>query len=262
MKLIKNIYGVSHIVGFILVFAITSAIVTAAILSTSMLIDQRTKVAGKIKAEALADRIADAVMEAVLVKENYPYVNYSRIMDLPEHLAGRSYYIEVTDHAIFVNSTDDLISGNSTSYNLEELNMGLSGRVDGSARKIKIFCNRTDYVYRFDFDNNSNNDGYVGHYGYTRVTCDYSTDPTINWYDDKSWRCRTPIYIENADAISLTDIQIKISLSPYYFDYSNVNRNASDIRFTSSNSQTEFDYWIQEWNYYGSSTIWVEIDDP
>ena len=116
MKLKINNKAVSHVVGFTLVFAITSILVASFIYAASTMIDQRTTYAAEMLGDGLADRISDAIMEAVAVKQNYPYLNYSRTLDIPEDLAGRQYYVEVTEDVVFVNSTDGQISVNTVSY--------------------------------------------------------------------------------------------------------------------------------------------------
>ena len=53
--------------------------------------------------------------------------------------------------------------------------------------------------------------------------------------------------------------QIRIDL-PVFFDYSKVRSNGEDLRFYSVGEQEEeLNYWIENWNTSGISTIWVKI---
>ena len=264
MKKIKNNKAVSHVVGFVLVFSITSILVASFIFTASTMIDQRTRFAVERLADGLADRVSDAIMEAVAVKQNYPYLNYSRNLDIPEDLAGKSYYIESTEEKIYVNTTDGQVSVNNTNYNLEAINMGISGKVYSSSGNLKIYCNSSDYVYRFDFG--SEDSSSYGEYGYTRVSdTTLPSDWDFGSADLSKWKCRTPIYINNPFDFDLIETQVKITLNPFYFDYSQVNRDASDILFTEPTRIEIPDcnpfnpYWIEKWNYYGESVIWVRV---
>lgn len=56
----------------------------------------------------------------------------------------------------------------------------------------------------------------------------------------------------------LNNYQIKVELTTSNFDYSKANANGNDIRFLDS-SGSFYNYWIQNWNTTGTSTIWVEV---
>ena len=55
------------------------------------------------------------------------------------------------------------------------------------------------------------------------------------------------------------DFQVKIEFNPSNFNYTNARPDGSDIRFFAYGG-TELDYWIQEWNPSGTSTVWVEVE--
>lgn len=59
-------------------------------------------------------------------------------------------------------------------------------------------------------------------------------------------------------ATSMNNYQVRVDLTTTNFNYSNVEANGSDIRFTDT-SGNYLDYWIQDWNATGDSKIWVEL---
>jgi hypothetical protein len=56
------------------------------------------------------------------------------------------------------------------------------------------------------------------------------------------------------------DYQIKIELTASNFDYSKTKANGEDIRFFDGDDD-QLNYWIEDWNVGGTSTVWVKVDD-
>lgn len=78
-------------------------------------------------------------------------------------------------------------------------------------------------------------------------------------WNSQEWGFRRAIMVDNGSGSTLTDYQVKVTLSSS-FDFSRCKPDGSDLRFTSSDSQTLIPYWIEEWNPSGSSaTIWVKV---
>ena len=77
-----------------------------------------------------------------------------------------------------------------------------------------------------------------------------------NWYNT-GWLYRLPITINNTGG-TLTDYQVQVSLEAS-FPWSHVKSDGSDIRFTSSDGETELSYWIESWTTGTSATIWVKV---
>ena len=73
------------------------------------------------------------------------------------------------------------------------------------------------------------------------------------WWD-ADWPFRRQINITN-DGEALTDYQIKITLTTSNFNYTFCQIDGADIRFASDIQ--ELNYWIESWNYDGTSVIWV-----
>ncbi len=57
-------------------------------------------------------------------------------------------------------------------------------------------------------------------------------------------------------ATSVANYQLKIELNATNFDYSKAD--GSDIRFYDAND-TELNYWMENWNTSGTSTLWVKV---
>ncbi len=245
--------GVSQVVGFILTLAIISIVVVSTLYTTSTAITERTKRAAEIEASSISNVIAGSIMEASQLKQWYPYANFSRTVDVPTTLSGYDYYIQLTDDNVYVNTTNGLVSKSSPVYKLGDVNVGISGKAYGSSGKVNVYCNRTDYVYKFDFGTYKS----PGEPEYTRVTdaCENS-----HWWN-RSFKYRVPIYIHNPNDAALSNYQIDIDLYPTMVDYSHIKPDSSDIRFVSYDGSKEYPYWIERWNANGLSTIWVKVDD-
>jgi len=84
--------------------------------------------------------------------------------------------------------------------------------------------------------------------------------PGPAWYD-VAWTYRDPVDISNADGSVLSDFQIKVELDDT-FDFTRINVDGSDIRFTADDGSTLLPYWIESWdNANNSATIWVKIPE-
>ena len=249
MRIRLNNNGVSHIVGYMFMLFVVSFLTAASLYTVSVLIDRETVKAAEKQAQAIANHVADAVVEAASVRMQLPAANYCRVIDIPHDIAGKQYYIEIDDYNIYVNSSDGTVSVNQTNYNLEELSIGTSGKAYGSNGRLKVFFNRSDYVYRLDFGTRNSS----GELGYERT----GVFSTSNWWNE-DWRCRVPIYLINSGTKSFQDVQIRITLTPNLVGYLLMNDNASDIRFTDS-SGNELSYWIEQWSKVGYSRVWVNV---
>lgn len=76
------------------------------------------------------------------------------------------------------------------------------------------------------------------------------------WWDE-SWEYRYPVFIFNNSGLVLEDYEVRVDLSPSNFDYSLCKSDGEDLRFIAPDG-TKLPYWIEEWNYGGTSKIWVK----
>jgi len=86
--------------------------------------------------------------------------------------------------------------------------------------------------------------------------------PTVAWWNF-SWNYRRPITITEQSGNTLTDYQVKIILNSSNIDWTKVNDDLSDIRFTYYNStddtEIEIPYWIENYVVNTNATIWVKV---
>jgi len=53
---------------------------------------------------------------------------------------------------------------------------------------------------------------------------------------------------------------VLIELTPSNFHYEHCKEDGGDIRFINASEDTKLPYWVEEWNYNGTSKIWVKVD--
>lgn len=99
-------------------------------------------------------------------------------------------------------------------------------------------------------------------------SCDDKSECTVDSYDYDKGECvhEQTVFPCNVRQISLSpatsenNFQVRVELSSTNFDYSKAMTNGEDIRFFDEDSNL-LDYWIEEWNKEGVSTIWVKVTD-
>ena len=79
-----------------------------------------------------------------------------------------------------------------------------------------------------------------------------------DWYD-ASWGYRRAITLSPATSVADYQVPITLTTATMGSPYANVNADGWDIRFTGSDGTTLQDYWIESWDRYGNSRIWVEV---
>lgn len=117
----------------------------------------------------------------------------------------------------------------------------------------------------------------VDHFNFGHSDSYYRSYTTLSNYEaDKCWQtstgrfyytARSSGFIEGwsykkqitlSSSTTMNNYQIKMLLSPGNFDYSKADVDGDDLRFYGLDG-TPLPYWIEEWNYNGTSTIWVKI---
>jgi hypothetical protein len=271
---IRNKKAVSHVIGFIFMMMLISTTSVAVIYTSNLLIDNKTRDAAEILAQDVANIVADNVMGAVTARRSLPESTYDAEIDIPPNLAGRGYYVEITDSVVFVNTSDGCISKNSTNYNAEEFEIGISGRVSGSNGKIRIFAEKTTDVFKFDFGDPDSEIslGYRGIFPETGIDMpDWDPPGSL---DLTNWYYRIPIVIKNVltetelkvfglTTMNLTDYTHAIYLYPDNFDYIASNKDGSDLRFVAFKDDGDgyyLKYWTEYWNPCGVSKIWIKLE--
>jgi len=97
-------------------------------------------------------------------------------------------------------------------------------------------------------------------------SCDDNSECTKDSYDYDEGQCvheqlLAPCHVRPitlSKAVPETDYQVKIELTASDFDYAKAETNGEDIRiFNEDNNPLNF--WIENWNAEGESSIWVKI---
>ena len=85
-----------------------------------------------------------------------------------------------------------------------------------------------------------------------------SAVPSLSNSGGGSWLYSKDITINNPGA-ALTDYQVMVTLDSSNFQFSQVQANGEDIRFTEA-SGSELSYWIESWDSVGNSAkTWVKV---
>jgi len=74
------------------------------------------------------------------------------------------------------------------------------------------------------------------------------------------WTRRRAIIINNETGADIEDCQVYLELTPANFDYSHCNVDGSDIRFVNAQFSKTLPYFIEQWEYNGTSKIWIRVD--
>ncbi|HID24990.1 MAG TPA: hypothetical protein EYP23_00780 [Thermoplasmata archaeon] len=138
--------AVSQLVGLIIVLAIESTVVASALYVTSVYVDSRVKQLGVLQAQGVVNSVANAVTEVAAVGRLFPNMTYSQIISIPVKIGNRCYYLELTTNAVYANSTDGSIEVNSTTYKVEDLDLG--GRVFVSSEEVEVVYENGGVILR------------------------------------------------------------------------------------------------------------------
>jgi Concanavalin A-like lectin/glucanases superfamily/Domain of unknown function (DUF2341)/Bacterial Ig-like domain len=79
------------------------------------------------------------------------------------------------------------------------------------------------------------------------------------WYNS-SWTKRVKLVFDNSTrAENLTNFPVLVVLNSGNIDYSQIQDDGDDLRFTEADGTTVLDYEIEKWDEAGNSYVWVEI---
>lgn len=99
-----------------------------------------------------------------------------------------------------------------------------------------------------------------------QISIPLTSDWCSNSYCDTSYIYRNKIYFDNTDdnlgisSETLTNFPALVKLDSTKIDYSKINDDGSDIRFTDSDGN-DIPYEIETWNESGTSIIWVSVPE-
>ena len=233
---LKNNLAVSHVVGYMLTITIIALFVTSMIITTTIIVSEKKEDTAKKKAQAVLDQITNSIIECATIKQLYPSANYVKNIEIPTAIVDQSYYVEFSDEYVYLNTTNGKISLKSSNYNLGNLNIGIGGKVPSSTGVIKIYCNSTNYVNRFDFGTSVSPLYVLEKYTKATDSCYPAGPDNPPWPSEyKGFLYRMPFYLFNPNTEEpcdqLSDFQIRLQLNPQVFNYDHVRIDGADIRF-------------------------------
>lgn len=97
--------AVSHVVGFVLMFAIAFMVLTLALVLVSSQVQDKTRRDQRTSFVEAAATIASAVQEAVAFADLYPNSTFHRTVALPEGIASVPHELTVTHRSVYLNTT-------------------------------------------------------------------------------------------------------------------------------------------------------------
>ena len=89
-------------------------------------------------------------------------------------------------------------------------------------------------------------------------TSAYSSIVTVGNAAPTMWDYHHRINLATATADNNYPVEIELSEGVNGFNHANAQANGEDVRFFDT-AGNELDYWIENWNQGGTSTVWVEV---
>ena len=137
-RFLSNKTGVSNIVSYLFSLTIATMVMTGAIIITNTIIDDKINDVAEIEAENIANYVANAIAEAASIRESMPDADYEQKLSLPAKLAGKNYYLEVTDGVVWVKTTDGKVSKSAIVCNSNNSDITIA------ETRIRILCDAFD----------------------------------------------------------------------------------------------------------------------
>ena len=75
-------------------------------------------------------------------------------------------------------------------------------------------------------------------------------------YPFNAWNYSKEILITPKTPVNNYQVKIELNSSNFFYNYA--NKDGNDLRFTDLNNNS-LNYWIEQWQYGGNSTIWVKV---
>ena len=268
--------AVSNVFAYMFSFTIVSIVMMSTIYASTTIISNKQSEGAVLQAENLANKIVDALVEVKTVADTMPDAEYSKKIDIPTNLAGKSYYIDIVGSTVSVKTTDGSVSKSATCYSTQDIT---SGRIYGDSGELSVSYQPSSAVYNLDFGGGNSTSYTPVETGYYRVDPN-ATDPTNGqpkW--DPSWPqdlvgypYRMLITIKNYKGYNDNNkTSIKLQLTPSNFDYRHAQVNITDTgmidktNFTFvmqdpvAGSYNPLLFFIDQWNPNGTSIVYLDV---
>lgn len=222
-----NNKAVTNVFGYALSISIAFTVMSSALLISTSIIDSKKNDVAELQAQSIANQVVDSIVDATLILQSTPDADYEKTLAIPDNIAGKDYYVEVTDFVVYVNTTDGAVSKSCTNYVSGDLNIGVAGKVN-CGNDLKISYKKSEYVYKLDFGVGNITNHSAVRSGYLLVSNTSNAWPNImypsrepEWKDDDTnpnnefhWRYRIPIFI-NASELPAEDDGLSSGYSNY-----------------------------------------------
>lgn len=116
-----NDHAVNEVVGYIIMFAVSSIILIVAVRSLTEAREGAEEVVSAVEFKNLANRVSARVVQAGIVAQDFPEASFSTTLNLPSDVDGRPYYIQATSVAVYVNASKNDVTVNATTFKLDAL---------------------------------------------------------------------------------------------------------------------------------------------
>jgi len=149
LRKLNNNSGVAEVSSLVFILAIESIIISVTIFGLSETIDSRIERLGELQAQIAVNSVTDAITDAVSSGTRFPNLMFTRVVEVPETLGGRPYYITVNNTIIFANSTDGQISVSGTTFSNEELDFNIYGMVYVYSSEVIVEYKNEEIVLKY-----------------------------------------------------------------------------------------------------------------
>jgi len=149
LRKLNNNSGVAEVSSLVFILAIESIIISVTVFGLSETIDSRIERLGELQARIAVNSVTDAITDAVSSYTRFPNLTFTRVVEVPETLGGRPYYITVNNTIIFANSTDGQISVSGTTFSNEELDFNIYGMVYVYSSEVIVEYKNGEIVLKY-----------------------------------------------------------------------------------------------------------------
>lgn len=135
----KDDGAITEVIGYVLSFALSAIFLIIALNAFWSARANTDDVTAAVELKSIADRVASRVVEASLVAQEFPNATLTLQVDIPQQVNDRSYYVEATEYAVYVNTSDGTLSANATTFKLEAVSgVQVIGKVHSDNERLLV----------------------------------------------------------------------------------------------------------------------------
>lgn len=129
--------AVSEVLGYILMFFLSSAVLVLSLQAFLQSRDATTDLQVANELRLLSDRVANEVLQAGLVAGEFPNSTYELTLALPD-LPGHTFYVNASSTTVWANTTDGKVTADSAAFQVSQMGLQLAGTVYNSQGHVKV----------------------------------------------------------------------------------------------------------------------------